>query len=362
MTTKRVAGVSRVGLSSATGRGLGTSVHVLVTSPDRLGAAKLAVDAMIADIDAACSRFRDDSEIARLQARAGEWAPISPLLLAALHAAIRGAELSGGAVDPTVGTAVRTIGYVGDFAAVARDGGPLSLRIDSVPGWRCVRLDEVTCSALIPAGVEIDLGTTAKALAADLAAAAALRAMGTGGVLVNLGGDIAVAGEPPDNGWVIQVDEASDAPISAGAEAIAIRDGGVATSSTTIRRWRRGGVQLHHIVDPSTGLPAAGPWRTVTCVAGSCLDANIAATAAIVRGTEAVDWLDERHIPARLISDHAEIVRTRGWPRPVDVKGGWGRVRRKPRAGRTAARRDRSTPPHRMPRPASAASGFPAPS
>lgn len=316
--------VSRVRLASTTGRAFGTTQHVVVTQPDRLDVASHAVDRVVADIDRTCSRFRVDSEIIRLQARAGAWMPISAMLFTALRAALRGADVSGGAVDPTVGTAVRTIGYVGDFATVARDGGALSLRVDSVPGWRCVRLDQITRSALIPAGVEIDLGATAKALASDLTAAAALNAMGGGGVLVNLGGDIAVAGQPPPGGWIIQVSEQSDAPITAGAEAIVIRDGGVATSTTTIRTWRRGGVQLHHIVDPGTGLPTAGPWRTVTCLAGTCLDANIAATAAIVRGAGAVDWLSERRVPARLVSRGAELVRTRGWPLPVDGQGRLG--------------------------------------
>jgi thiamine biosynthesis lipoprotein ApbE len=316
--------VPRVRLASTTGRAFGTTQHVVVTQPDRLDVASQAVDRVVADIDRTCSRFRVDSEITRLQARAGAWMPISAMLFTALRAALRGADVSGGAVDPTVGTAVKTIGYVGDFATVARDGGALSLRVDSVPGWRCVRLDQITRSALIPAGVEIDLGATAKALAADLAAAAALDAMGGGGVLVNLGGDIAVAGQPPPGGWIIQVSEQSDAPITAGAEAIAIRDGGVATSTTTIRTWRRGGVQLHHIVDPGTGLPTGGPWRTVTSVAGTCLDANIAATAAIVRGTGAVDWLSERGVPARLVSRGAELVRTRGWPLPADGQGRLG--------------------------------------
>jgi thiamine biosynthesis lipoprotein len=142
--------------------------------------------------------------------------------------------------------------------------------------------------------------------------------MGGGGVLVNCGGDIAVAGEAPDDGWVIQVSESSDARIAVGTDAIMIRDGGVATSTTTIRRWRRGTVDLHHIVDPSTGLPAGGPWRTVTCVAGTCLDANIAATAAIVKGAGAVEWLSERDVAARLVSTQSEVARTRGWPRPAE--------------------------------------------
>jgi thiamine biosynthesis lipoprotein len=316
--------VTRIGLASKSGRAFATSLHVVVTRPERLAIASRAVDDVVADIDRTCSRFRVDSEIMRLQARAGGWMPVSPLLFAALRAALRGAALSGGSVDPTVGTAITTIGYAADFATVARDGAPLSLRVGSVPGWRCVRLDEVTRSVLIPAGVEIDLGATAKALASDLAAAAALRAMGGGGVLVNCGGDVAVAGEAPEDGWVIQVSESSDARIAVGAEAIAIRDGGVATSTTTIRRWRRGAMEMHHIVDPNTGLSTAGPWRTVTCVAGTCLDANIAATAAIVKGEGAVGWLSQRNVPARLVSTLSEVASTRGWPRPAGCQSRLG--------------------------------------
>jgi thiamine biosynthesis lipoprotein ApbE len=304
----------RPALAAATSRALGTSVHVVVTHARSLEPARHAVDAVVAGIDRTCSRFRDDSEISRLHARTGGYVPISPLLLTALRAALRGAQLSDGAVDPTVGSAVKAIGYEGDFASLAADGAAITLTVTSVPGWRCVRLDEATSSVLIPNGVELDLGSTAKALAADLAAAAALTSIDSGGVLVNLGGDIAAAGEPPDGGWIIQVSDSSDAPVRAGIEAVAVGDGGMATSSTSVRRWRRGTVELHHIVDPVTGLPASGPWRTVTCVAGTCLDANIAATAAIVRGAEAVEWLTERGLPSRLVSRSGDVVRTPGWP------------------------------------------------
>jgi thiamine biosynthesis lipoprotein len=243
---------------------------------------------------------------------------VSPLLMLALRAALRGAQLSGGAVDPTVGTAVRRIGYDGDFATVTRDGAPLRLTVTPVPGWQHLRLDGVAHSALIPQGVELDLGSTAKALAADLAATAAHTALGDdAGVLVSLGGDIAVAGQAPEDGWVIQASDDSDAPLSEDAESIVIRSGGVATSSTTIRQWRRGGVVMHHIVDPATGLPAAGPWRTVTVVAADCLDANIAATAAIVRGHDALDWLEQLHLPSRLVTHDGEVVRAGGWPQPA---------------------------------------------
>jgi thiamine biosynthesis lipoprotein ApbE len=301
-------------LAGSTSRALGTSLHVVVTQPAHLALARAAVDDVVAAIDRTCSRFRRDSEISRLQAHSGQAARISPLLLTALRAALRGAQLTDGAVDPTVGSAVRVIGYQDDFASVPRDGDPITLTVRSVPGWECLRLDEITPSVQIPVGVELDLGSTAKALASDLAAAAALEAMGGGGVLVNLGGDIAYAGQPPEGGWVVQVSESSDTPVGAGLEAIAVQNGGVATSSTSVRRWRRGTVELHHIVDPLTGLPAGGPWRTVTCVAGSCLDANIAATGAIVRGAEAVDWLTTLGLPSRLVGDSGIVVRTPGWP------------------------------------------------
>jgi thiamine biosynthesis lipoprotein len=168
----------------------------------------------------------------------------------------------------------------------------------------------------VPRGVELDLGATAKALASDLAAAAALEAAGGGGVLVSLGGDIAVAGDPPPGGWIVQVSEDSGEPIAPDHETVAITAGGMATSSTTVRRWTRGGVVLHHIIDPATGLPATGPWRTATVVAAGCVDANIASTAAIVMGAPASGWLEAAGLPARLVDRAGAIHRTAGWPVP----------------------------------------------
>jgi thiamine biosynthesis lipoprotein len=292
-------------------------MHVVVTDPDGLDAATARVQEVVAAIDRACSRFRDDSELSRLQAGGGlREGVVSPLLAQALATALRAAELTDGAVDPTVGEAVRKAGYSVDFDALPADGAALKLTVLPVPGWRRVRLFAATRRVEIDAGVEIDLGATAKALAADLAAAAALEAVHTGGVLVSLGGDVAVAGEPPDEGWHIQIAENSRATITPDGETIAIRAGGVATSSMTVRRWRRGGVELHHIIDPATGLPAAGPWRTVSVVAGNCVDANIAATAAIVRGASAASWLDGAGLPARLVDRSGAMTRVGGWPAP----------------------------------------------
>jgi thiamine biosynthesis lipoprotein ApbE len=308
--------VSFPDLGIADDRALGTSVRVIVTRPPALAAAKAAVDRCLTDIDQAASRFRDDSEMARLNAAPERETVVSPLLARAIGEALRGAQLTSGAVDPTVGTAVRLAGYDADFSSVLPDGLPLDLVVQRVPGWRAIRFDPVSRAVRIPRGVELDLGATAKALAADLAAEAALRAAGSGGVLVSLGGDIAVAGEAPTGGWPVQVSEDSGAPIQKGEETIAITSGGVATSSTTVRRWTRGGVVMHHIIDPATGLPAAGPWRTATVIAARCVDANIAATAAIVMGAAAPQWLEEAGLPARLVDRKGGVRRVGGWPVP----------------------------------------------
>jgi thiamine biosynthesis lipoprotein ApbE len=307
-------------LAAVDGRAIGTSVRVVVTRAGRLGDARAAVDRVIREVDEACSRFREDSELSRIQARRGAEARVSPLLATLLEAALRGAELSDGAVDPTVGTAVRAAGYEGDFASVAAEGGPISLVVRPVPGWRRIRLHPSRRTVVIPPGVEVDLGSTAKALAAGMAATAALAATGGGGVLVSLGGDIALAGEAPEDGWRIQVADDSDAPISPDRETVTVTAGGVATSSTAVRRWTRGGVVLHHIIDPATGLPAGGPWRTVTVVAARCLDANIAATAAVVRGESAVGWLESLGLPSRLVTHDGAVTRTAGWPEPAAAR------------------------------------------
>src|SRR5438128_11247579 len=174
-------------LGIADDRALGSSVRVIVTRPQSLAAAKAAVDDVLRAIDASASRFREDSELSRLNAAPDKVIRVSPLLAQAIAEALRGAALTDGAVDPTVGHAVRLAGYDGDFASVEPRGGPLRLVAQRIPGWQAIRFSAATRSVVIPRGVELDLGATAKALASDLAAAAAHNAAG-GGVLVSLGG------------------------------------------------------------------------------------------------------------------------------------------------------------------------------
>jgi FAD:protein FMN transferase len=299
---------------SASLRALGTSAVVVVAEPGALPAARRELIRELDAIDITCSRFRDDSELVALNAAAGMPVRVSELLFEAVEVALRVARTTGGLVDPTVGRALRLSGYDRTFEQVrARDGDAFRPRFELVRGWRAVELDRSRRTIRIPRGVELDLGATAKALAADRAALAASRAAGTG-ALISLGGDIAVAGPAPTPGWPVRIAEDHAGPLDAPGPTVSIRSGGLATSGTAVRRWRAGGAELHHIVDPRTGRPAETPWTAVTVAAASCVDANAASTAAVVLGRAAPEWLSERRLPARLQDEDGTVVCAGGWP------------------------------------------------
>ena len=295
---------------------LGTTAQVVVTDAARLQPARAAVEQVLRDIDVAASRFRDDSEITRLNTANGSWVPIGPMLAQALRVALDAAEWTDGLVDPTVGAALIDHGYDRTFTLVAAEGPPIAVRIRDVPGWRSVELDEAASRARVPAGVIVDLGATAKGLAADLSAAAAAEVTGCG-VLVNLGGDISVDGDPPVDGWAVTVTDSSALDLPTGGavdQTVVIRTGGLATSSVTARRWRRGGSELHHLIDPRSAAPVQGPWRTVSVTAATCALANAASTAAVVLGDGAASWLRERGMHARLVRHDGSVLGVGEWP------------------------------------------------
>lgn len=293
---------------------LGTTAEVMVADPSALDLAEDVVREHVRAIDEACSRFREDSEISRLHARAGSAVRVSPVLAEALDVALRAACLTDGLVDPTVGDAVRHLGYDRDFPAVDRDDVAPVTAAGSAPGWWRIQLDVERGEVLLPRGVALDLGATAKALAADRAAADAAARTGCG-VFVGLGGDVAVAGAGPAGGWRVVVgdDHANADPDR--DPMIAVVSGGLATSSTTCRTWRRAGRVVHHIVDPRTGDVPDALWRTVSVAAGSCVDANTASTASIVLGPAAPQWLTRLGLPARLVTVDGAVTVVAGWPR-----------------------------------------------
>jgi thiamine biosynthesis lipoprotein len=295
---------------------LGSTAVVVVTDDRLLTAANRVVERIVEEVDRACSRFRCDSELTNVNARPGEPVVVSDVLIGALEAALYGARATDGLVDPTVGAALRDIGYDRDFAEIDPDGPPLQAIVRAVPGWQRVRIHRARRTVTVPRGVEIDLGAIGKAWCADRAAAEAAAATGCG-VLVGLGGDLAFAGEPPEGGWKVSVAEDHRSPLDAPeSQPIAMQGGGLATSGTSVRRWTRGDRAVHHIVDPASGRSASDHWRLVTVAAESCTHANIASTATIVLGRGAPEWLAARGLPARLVAADGTIATVAGWPSP----------------------------------------------
>lgn len=293
---------------------LGTTALVAVAEPRALDRARRVLGAELAAVDEACSRFRHDSELTRLNSAGGAAVAVGPRLFEAVQTALDVAAVTGGLVDPTVGTALRLAGYDRTFAELRlRNGALVHASFAPVAGWRSVTLDCRRRTIRLPPGVELDLGATAKALAADRAAAAAAEAT-RAGVLVSLGGDVAVAGEPPQDGWPVRIADDHAAPLDGPGPAVAIVAGGLASSGTHVRRWTTAGGELHHVIDPRTARPAETPWRTVTVAAASCVQANAASTAAIVLGESASAWLAETGLPARLAAEDGTVATVNGWP------------------------------------------------
>jgi FAD:protein FMN transferase len=278
--------------------------HAVVVVSDRAGLAPSVVEVkrVVALFDRHCSSFREDAELALVNAAAGEPVVVSALLLMAIRESLRVARDTEGLVDPTVGGALVAHG----FGPQLTFGPPA--RIERAAGYRTVKLDEAASSVQLPRGVRLDLGATAKASAADMAATAAAAAAGCG-VLVSLCGDIATAGEPPPDGWQVRVTDDHRDRAGAG-QTIMISQGAIATSSTTARRIE----DRHHLIDPASGAPAAGRWRSASVAASSCLQANAASTAAIILGASAPAWLGCRRIPARLVAHDGSVCHLGGWP------------------------------------------------
>jgi FAD:protein FMN transferase len=315
------------------------SCTVRLTVDDRaaLGPACRDLRGLMARVDHAASRFRSDSELSRLNRNAGRLVPVSALLARLVDVALVAAEETGGATDPTVGGAVIAAGYDADIEAVrGRDPGRVPpwmsagaappVRADSpsgreavlapaavtpvgrMPGWRSVRRVQRFGLIGVPAGLSLDLGATAKAWAADRAAATIAGRYGCA-VLVEIGGDLRAAGRP-DRPWLIEVAERAGGP----AALVWLRHGGLTTSTRTVRHWPTSSGQAHHVIDPRTGLPSDGPWRTASVWAPSAVRANTFSTAVVATGEAAEARLRLAGHPARLVGTDGTVRELGGWP------------------------------------------------
>ncbi len=293
-------------------KALGTTATLATTSPDQIELAESILVEELDSIDRACSRFRSDSEIWALYSSDGP-VVVSHVLFEAIATACDVAARTSGAVDPTVAGALEGIGYDRDFEQVRTRNAPLEHEPLPAPGWWRVEIDPSRRSVRVPRGVRLDLGASAKALTADRAAKRIASTAGCG-VLVSLGGDVSVAGKAPEEGWAVGICVESSTPVEAAGHVVSLSSGGLASSSTGVRTWRRGTRRLHHIVDPVTGDVASTHWKLVSVAASTCVDANAASTAAIVWGEDAPERLESLGLPARLVRHDGEVVTLGGWP------------------------------------------------
>lgn len=290
--------------------------RLAVADQEVLEPALAHLQSFLADVDRACSRFRPDSELSRLQRDGG--GPASPLLASLVETALYVAERSAGDVTPTLGNELADLGYgpsplgpsplePAPRAASSMDAIEHRVveRLLPSESWRGVRVDDGVLT--LPPGVALDLGATAKAAAADLGAKEIHERFGTS-VLVSLGGDLATAGS---SAWEVFVQDLAGDP----STQVRLTGGwAMATSSTQKRRWRSGSLELHHILDPRTLLPAEPVWRSVSVAAPDCVSANMASTAAIVRGERALPWLHGLGYPSWLVRDDGRVLEVNGWP------------------------------------------------
>ncbi|MFY9917174.1 MAG: FAD:protein FMN transferase [Mycobacterium sp.] len=307
MTVAEQVGATVTSTASAEWQRWTMSMQTVVTDPECLGAARREVDDELDAIESAASRFRSDSEINSLAMTAGQPTRVSAVLADLLDAALTAARLTDGDVDPTVGAALVALGYDRDYAGLPQS--PLLAGSMTIPAnWSMVTLHDRV--ATVPHGVVLDLGATAKAVAADRCAQRAHSATGSG-VLINLGGDIATAGTAPAGGWQVLVQDDDGDP----ASSIGLPAGSaLATSSTLRRHWRRDDEVLHHIIDPRTGRSADPVWRSVSVAAQTCFAANTVSTAAIVRGWRALEWIAALGMPGRLVDSSMVVHAVNGWP------------------------------------------------
>ena len=284
------------------------TVRLTVDDPAVLGAACGELKVLMDRVDKAASRFRPDSELSVVNTRAGALVPVSRLLVDLVDVSLVAAQMSGGAVDPTVGPAVIAAGYDADIEAVRRRFPQPAGDPQPVAGWQEVRLNRKLALLGVPKDCALDLGATAKAWTADRAANVISKRYGCA-VLVEIGGDLRAAGAPAKP-WVVTVAErAGDQGVL-----VTLAHGGLTTSTRTVRRWQTPTGYGHHVIDPRTGRPADGLYRTASVWAPTAVRANTFSTALIATGEAAVGRLKLAGHPARLIADDGQVTELSGWP------------------------------------------------
>ena len=245
---------------------------------------------LLDDLEARWSRFSVHSELARLNATPARarTVTVSPTTAALVHLALDAHTWTAGLFDPTILATLEAIGYDQSFTEF--DGSPRGELGSTAraPGCAGIEADPGSGTVTVPADVRLDLGGIGKGRAADLVATT-LVDMGATGALVSLGGDIRMAGRAPGAGaWEVEIEDhrAADPTAAPPLATLALADGAVATSTSTIRRWATPQGAAHHLIDPRKGRPADSGVLAATVVASEAAWAEVLAKAALLAGAD----------------------------------------------------------------------------
>ena len=289
---------------SAIFHAMGTEITVRVGHPDAddliAGAERL-----FADWEAALSRFRPESELCRMNARAGSPVRVGPLLLRVMTEALRAAWATRGVFDPTLGRQLVAAGYAQSFDLPSSTRFRIA-RVRPGGAWRDLAVDADASVVTVPAGAAVDLGGIAKGMAVD-AVIERLAEAGVTRALVNAGGDMRVI-TSGGAGWPVGLTDVRDASVT-------LVDGALATSSTARRRWRLAWEDQHHLIDPRTGEPSRSSVWSVSVAAPTCVQAEVAAKTALILGPEAgVAFLRKAGLSAVLSREDEPSISVGAWP------------------------------------------------
>lgn len=258
------------------------------------------------------SRFLPTSELSALNERRGTSMTVSPELLSILRTCQRLHTLTGGIFDPTIIDALEAAGYDRSFELLGEQWEHPRNGAVASGGLSELVVDESASSIFMPPHLRIDLGGIGKGYAVDLLGRTYDEAS-TGPFLIVAGGDVQARGDGPSgDGWLISVySEHHRAEI----DRIVIRDESVATSTTGRRRWRRGEREMHHIIDPRTGEPAAGGVTSVTVIAPTATDADVFAKTALILGPNpGREFLEDHRAQGLLVLDDGRVLTAGDWP------------------------------------------------
>ncbi len=302
-----------VALQSATFRAMGCEMTLWLGADTATAEVQLAAARAFIDRAEAClSRFRPESELSHLNARSGETVRVSPLLYQVVQLALAGARRAQGLYDPSVLAALEAAGYDRAFADGLDTEAPPSLVPLPQADWRDIGLDPTSGSIALPPNLTIDLGGVAKAWTAECVAD---QLAPYGPCLVDAGGDIALRGAAPGlPGWPIGV---ADPRRPEGDLAwLLLRERAVATSGVDYRRWQRGGISQHHLIDPRTRCPARTDLLSATIIAAEAAEANVHAVATLVLGAQdGLGYLGAQEgVEGLLVCQSGELLPTRGFP------------------------------------------------